>query len=74
MFIQMLKNQRVTFVNTANQAEAYSPYVARRNPNNGCYVVYDVEGNIVVAAGMAQEEAEACIMFKANEYILRKLK
>jgi len=73
MFIQMLKNQRVTFVSDANQAEAHSPFVVRRNVNNGCYIVYYVKRNSPVAAGMDKEEAEACVMFKANEYIFRQL-
>lgn len=75
MFIQMLKNQRVTFVTDALQAEAYSPFTMRRNPNNGRYIVSRMVDNQpqCVAAGMDLEEAKACIMFKANEYIFRKV-
>lgn len=77
MFIQMLKNQRVTFVNDANQAEAHSPFFMWYNPKSDCYVVSKNYPNSVcaegVAAGMDKEEAEACVMFKANEYIYRNL-
>jgi hypothetical protein len=74
----MLKNQRVTFVSDVEQAEQYSPFFMWHNPQSGCYVVSQRQGlgyEVIctcVAAGLTKEEAEACVMFKANEFLLRK--
>jgi hypothetical protein len=88
MYIQMLKNQQVsreagsasqtTFVSDVAQAEQYSPFFMWHNPQSGCYVVSKRQGLgyegvcTCVAAGLTKEEAEACVMFKANEFILRR--
>jgi hypothetical protein len=72
MYITMLKNQRVTFVSDVIQARAHSPFKEYRNPLNGCYIVHDTskpEGQRTVAAGLSKEEAEACVMYRANQYI-----
>ena len=76
MYIQMLKNQRVKFVSDVLQARQHSPFKEYRNPNTGLYIVHDTskaEGNRCIAAGLSFEEAQACVMFKANEYIYRNV-
>lgn len=73
MFIQMLKNQRVTFVSSEEQAMQYSPFKKWLNPVSGCYVVTDHSTGNPCAAGLTEEEATACVMFKANEHIYRGL-
>lgn len=75
MFITMLKNQRVTFVSDVAQAEKNSPFKLWLNDKSGKYVV-SLLGNGTanpVAAGMELDEAQACVMFKANEYIFRNV-
>lgn len=73
MFIQMLKNQRVTFVSDEEQAMQYSPFKKWFNDVSGKWVVQDHIKGQAVAAGMTEEEAIACVMFKANEYIYRRV-
>jgi hypothetical protein len=67
----MLKNQRVTFVSSVEEAEQHSPFRMSFNPVSSKYVVRD--GSNVKAAGMEKDEAEACVMFCANEYIYRSV-
>ncbi len=76
MYATMLKNQRVTFVTDVAQAEKYSPFIAHYNCKSDKYVVYNKsnpEGQQIVAAGLSKEEAEACVMFKANQWIYNNL-
>lgn len=72
MYKQMLKNQRVTFVANVNQAEEKSPFYFWLNERSGKYVVSHKD-NGTVAAGLDRDEAEACVMFKANEFIFRAI-
>jgi hypothetical protein len=67
MYITLLKNQRVTFVSSIEEAYYYSPYKMRYNEKSNRYVV-EMEQQIV-AAGLSKEEAEACVMYRANQYI-----
>lgn len=77
MYIQMLKNQQVTFVNNRDEAERFSPYHMWWNHNSDRFVVsrkVDDSGCLEpIAAGMSEEEAIACVMYKANEFILRSM-
>lgn len=89
MFIQMLKNQQTTFVNDVQQAMDYSPFYVWYNVASLRWCVSKDRGfgetpelaaagspafhSECVAAGMDQEEAHACVMFKANEFIRRGL-
>jgi len=75
MFIQMLKNQHVTFVNSRDEAERFSPFFLWWNTNSNAFVVskFAHGDTSPVASGMDKEEADACVMFKANEYIFRQL-
>lgn len=73
MFVQMLKKQ-TTFVHDVAQAEQYSPFRMSFNEKSQRYVVKNIESELsIVAAGLELEEAEACVMFKANEHIFRKI-
>lgn len=72
MFTTLLKNQRVTFVGDVAEAEKHSPYYKWFNPTSGQYVVSQRDRG-PVAAGLNEAEADACVMFKANEYIYRAL-
>ncbi len=72
MYQQMLKNQRVTFVSDVDTAEKHSPFYFWLNDKSGKYVVSHKETG-TVAAGLSRDEAVACVMFKANEYIYRKV-
>lgn len=73
MFKQLLKNQRVTFVADVIQAVNHSPYYSWFNEKSQRYVVSCRGQALPVAAGLEKDEADACVMFKANEYILRNL-
>jgi hypothetical protein len=73
MFKQLLANQRVTFVADVNQAMRHSPFYYWHNERSSKYVVSQRNSTIPVAAGLDKDEADACVMFKANEYILRNI-
>lgn len=75
MFITLLKNQRVTFVSDVEQAEKCSPYFMKYNKFSERYVVFckRATGDDVVGAGMEKDDAEACVMFHANNWIYRNV-
>lgn len=74
MFITTLKNQRVTFVRDVAQAEKETPYFMVYNRFSEKYVVKCNRDTMpIVAAGMDKEEAEACVMFHANQWIYRNV-
>lgn len=74
MYQQMLKNQRVTFVSDVEQAEKISPYYMTYNRFSDRYVVMCKRDTMpIVAAGLSKEDAEAAVMFHANQYILRNV-
>ena len=71
MYIQMLKNQQVTFVSDVADAEKYSPYRMIYNKFSGKWIVKHSERETmpIVAAGLDQDEAEACVIWHANRHI-----
>ena len=73
MFKTMLKNQRVQFVSDVDQAMKHSPFYAWHNEKSDRYVVSNKETNQCVAAGLSKEDADAAVMFKANEHIYRRV-
>lgn len=70
MYITLLSKQRVTFVSDVAQAEEYSPYFMFFNEKSQRYVVSHKQRG-VKAAGLTKEDAEACVMFCANEHIFQ---
>lgn len=76
MYQQMLKTQRVTFVSDVEQAKKFSPFYEWFNPYSERWVVSDntdPSAHRTVAAGLSKEEAEAAVMFYANQYIYRNV-
>jgi hypothetical protein len=73
MYQTMLKNQRVTFVSDVIQAINHSPFYHWYNEKSNRYVVSNKDNKMTVAAGLTKEEAEACVMFKANQHIYNRV-
>lgn len=77
MYTQMLKNQHVTFLYTVAEAEKFSPFFMWYNFKSDKWVVSWTDDKtylpVSVAAGLSSEEAEACVIFKANEHIARSM-
>lgn len=70
----MLKNQRVTFISDVEQAEKETPYYMTYNHFSERYVVKCKRSTMpIVAAGLDEEEAKACVMFHANQWIYRNV-
>lgn len=72
MFKTLLKNQHITFVSDVEQAEKYSPNRMKKNEEKNTYFIKHEERGIR-AAGLDKEEAEAAVMFYANEHIAKEL-
>lgn len=71
MYTQLLANQRVTFVSDIIQAQNHSPFYHWYNEKSERYVVSNKENGLTTASGLSKEEAEACVMFLANDYIYK---
>lgn len=68
MFKTLLKNQHVTYLSSVEDAEKHSPFKMELHEKSGTYTIRHKDRGIQ-AAGLCKDDAEAAIVFYANNYI-----